>query len=78
MTLVNGRKLIEIGRKEMEEEIITDKYWGLELVSPQSFSCQQQRANPLQSVTAHRLQMPWWFPLLESLFLLLLVKLLQL
>ncbi|XP_034651486.1 uncharacterized protein LOC117890643 [Drosophila subobscura] len=76
MTLVNGRKLIEIGRKEMEEEIITGMDWCL--VSARSFLCQQQRPHPLQSVTAHRLQMPWWFPLLESLFLLLLVKLLQL
>ncbi|XP_016983841.1 uncharacterized protein LOC108047933 [Drosophila rhopaloa] len=31
-----------------------------------------------QSVTAERLQLPWWCALLESLFLLLLVKLLQL
>ncbi|XP_017010362.1 uncharacterized protein [Drosophila takahashii] len=33
---------------------------------------------PLQSVTAKRLQLPWWCALLESLFLLLLMKLLQL
>ncbi|KAH8346347.1 hypothetical protein KR084_006389 [Drosophila pseudotakahashii] len=33
---------------------------------------------PLQSVTAKRLQLPWWCALMESLFLLLLVKLLQL
>ncbi|XP_043644824.1 uncharacterized protein LOC122614328 [Drosophila teissieri] len=33
--------------------------------------------HPLQSVTAKRLQLPWWCALLESLFLLLLVKLLQ-
>ncbi|EDX08624.1 uncharacterized protein LOC27206194 [Drosophila simulans] len=34
--------------------------------------------HPLQSVTAKRLKLPWWCALLESLFLLLLVKLLQL
>ncbi|XP_022228769.1 uncharacterized protein LOC111078409 [Drosophila obscura] len=50
----------------------------LELLSSRSCACQQQRQHPLVSVTADRLQMPWWFPLLESLFLLLLVKLLQL
>ncbi|XP_037716464.1 uncharacterized protein LOC119551273 [Drosophila subpulchrella] len=33
---------------------------------------------PLQSITAKRMQLPWWCPLLESLFLLLLMKLLQL
>ncbi|BFG04467.1 uncharacterized protein DMAD_03434 [Drosophila madeirensis] len=61
----------------MEEEIVTGMDWCL--VSARSFLCQQQRPHPLQSVTAHRLQMPCrWFPLLESLFLLLLVKLLQL
>ncbi|XP_017070144.1 uncharacterized protein LOC108107236 [Drosophila eugracilis] len=34
--------------------------------------------HPSQSVTAKRLQLPWWCALMESLFLLLLVKLLQL
>ncbi|EDV57080.1 uncharacterized protein LOC6548575 [Drosophila erecta] len=33
--------------------------------------------HPLQSVTAKRLQLTWWCALSESLFLLLLVKLLQ-
>ncbi|KAI8039785.1 uncharacterized protein LOC128254057 [Drosophila gunungcola] len=33
--------------------------------------------HPLQGVTAKRLHLTWWCALLESLFLLLLVKLLQ-
>ncbi|EDW36249.1 GL16777 [Drosophila persimilis] len=39
--------------------------------------CPHKRANSLQSFTANRLQMPWWCPLLENLFMLLLMKLLQ-
>ncbi|XP_017044951.1 uncharacterized protein LOC108090676 [Drosophila ficusphila] len=34
--------------------------------------------HPLQSVTAKQPHLPWWFTLLESLFLFFLVKLLQL
>ncbi|KAH8308756.1 hypothetical protein KR059_001321, partial [Drosophila kikkawai] len=38
----------------------------------------QPSPQPQQSVTARKTQPPWWFTLVESLFLLLLVKLLQL
>ncbi|KAH8290498.1 hypothetical protein KR054_003581 [Drosophila jambulina] len=38
----------------------------------------QPSHRPQQSVTARKTQPPWWFTLAESLFLLLLVKLLQL
>ncbi|XP_016946769.1 uncharacterized protein LOC108022394 [Drosophila biarmipes] len=53
------------------------------VVAPQQCHLQEEilRSHhpiPLQSVTAKRLQLPWWCALLESLFLLLLVKLLQL
>ncbi|XP_017124250.1 uncharacterized protein LOC108144118 [Drosophila elegans] len=37
----------------------------------------KEHFHPLQGVTAKRLHLTWWCALLESLFLLLLVKLLQ-